>query len=384
MKLRLLFSALLISSSLLAEVNFQTLDWQQAKDQCKKESKFLFVDCYTEWCGWCKVMDKQTFPDAQVSQFMNDHFVSVKIDMEKGFGIDLSHKYNVTGYPTFLVFNPSGDLVNVSLGYQDTAPFLAMLKESTDPSSQKIISGYSQKIPEEYPALLTKMWSDKTYHPSKDEVAAFLNQSKDHFSESYWSVLSRFYSMDSSYFQQISDNRTQYRQLFGKDAVDDIFFSHLYKNFASAIKNKDEAQLNDFLKNLSAYDLPDDADTKLNYKLTFYQQTGDWKNMMNQVDEYIKLHGEDDLGLNEYCWAVYEKCDDPAIVQRATDIMSKVTAAHPLYEELDTYAALLYKSKNYSQAEKTAQAAIEIGKKDSSDVSSTEELLKKIQAENPR
>jgi len=384
MKLKFLFAALFISSSLFAEVNFQTLDWQQAKDQCKRENKFLFVDCYTEWCGWCKVMDKQTFPDAQVSQFMNDHFISLKIDMEKGFGIDLAHKYNVTGYPTFLVFNPNGDLIKMSLGYQDTAPFLAMLKEVTDPSSQKIISGYSQKIPEDYPYFLTKMWSDKTYHPTKDEVTAYLGQSKDHFSESYWSVISRFYGMDSSFFQQIADNRDRYRKLFGQDAVDDIFFSHLYKDFASAIKNKDEGQLNTFLKRLSDYNLPNDAETVNNYKLTFYQQTGDWKNMMSQVDEYIKLHGDDDLGLNDYCWAIYEKCDDPAIVQRATVIMEKVTTAHPLYAEMDTYAALLYKSKNYSEAEKAAQTAIELGKSDGSDVSSTEELMKKIQAENPR
>jgi hypothetical protein len=106
--------------------------------------------------------------------------------------------------------------------------------------------------------------------------------------------------------------------------------------------------------------------------------------MMTQLDEYIKIHGETDISLNEYCWAIYEGCEDEAIVKRASDIMAKVVVANPMYAQMDTYAALLYKSKQYNEAETVAVNAIAKGKSENSDVSGTEALLEKIKAAKAR
>ena len=379
-----LFLLFCVCSTAYSQVNFQTLDWQQAKDLAGKENKYLLVDCFTTWCTWCKVMDKQTFPDEEVSRFMNDNMVAIKIDMEKGFGIELGHKFHITGYPTYLILNPKGDLVKVSIGYQEAALFLAMLKENTDPSKQKALNGYSQKIPESYPDFLTAYWKDKNNKPGNEQIAAYFDKTENKFSEAYWAVLCRFYGIDKKYFQQIADKRERYRSLFGTDAVNDALQSALNKDFSNAVKNKDEEMLNQFLKQMNDYELTSDPETVLFYRLAFYQQTKDWKKLMEQMEAYIRIHGEGDVALNEYCWAIYEQCDDPAVVERATAIMKSVTAAHPMYAETDTYAALLYKSKKYDEAEAAALKAIELGKADGSDVSSTEELLKKIREAKPK
>ncbi len=61
-------------------------------------------------------MDKEVFTDSKVSGFINDHFIAVKTDMEKGEGILLSLKYRVNGYPAYLIFDQTGNLVYTITG----------------------------------------------------------------------------------------------------------------------------------------------------------------------------------------------------------------------------------------------------------------------------
>lgn len=77
-------------------------DWQAVLNQAKLEDKMIFVDCYTSWCGPCKKLAKEVFPDQEVGNFFNKHFISVKIDMEKGEGIELKDKFKVSAFPTML------------------------------------------------------------------------------------------------------------------------------------------------------------------------------------------------------------------------------------------------------------------------------------------
>lgn len=78
----------------------------------KKEGKLVFMDCYTVWCGPCKILEKKIFPLKPVGDFFNEHFVSVQMDMEKGEGKDLAKRYNVKAYPTLLILDADGNLVH--------------------------------------------------------------------------------------------------------------------------------------------------------------------------------------------------------------------------------------------------------------------------------
>jgi len=63
------------------------IEWHsltEAQALMKQEPKKLFVDLYTDWCGWCKVMDKKTFTNDVVIELMNKHFYAVKFNAEKG------------------------------------------------------------------------------------------------------------------------------------------------------------------------------------------------------------------------------------------------------------------------------------------------------------
>ncbi|GAB4132744.1 MAG: hypothetical protein Fur0041_04380 [Bacteroidia bacterium] len=55
---------------------------KEAQELNAKEHRKMFVDMYTSWCGWCKVMDKNTFSNPVIAKYMNKHFYPVKFDAE--------------------------------------------------------------------------------------------------------------------------------------------------------------------------------------------------------------------------------------------------------------------------------------------------------------
>lgn len=80
----------------------------QALAKAKKENKKLMVDCYTLWCGPCRFMATNIFPNDTLGAYMNEHFVCMKLDMEHGEGPERNKTFNVKAYPTFIFFDADG------------------------------------------------------------------------------------------------------------------------------------------------------------------------------------------------------------------------------------------------------------------------------------
>ena len=73
-----------------AEINWITIEEAIQLAENGTDKKF-FIDVYTDWCGWCKRMDKTTFSDPEVSKHMNDNFYCVKLDADKTSGYPCIH-----------------------------------------------------------------------------------------------------------------------------------------------------------------------------------------------------------------------------------------------------------------------------------------------------
>lgn len=84
----------------------------QALAKAKQENKKLMVDCYTLWCGPCRYMATNVFPNDTLGKFMNEHFVCMKLDMEHGEGPERNKTFHVKAYPTFIFFDADGKEMN--------------------------------------------------------------------------------------------------------------------------------------------------------------------------------------------------------------------------------------------------------------------------------
>ncbi|WP_395767226.1 thioredoxin family protein [Aquirufa sp.] len=111
--------ALMLSLPAFAEgdgVNFFEGTFRQALAKAKKEKKMVMLDAYTSWCGPCKVLKNKVFPNKELGDYINAHFVSIGVDMEAGEGPALANMYPVKGYPTILFLDASGKIKKEILG----------------------------------------------------------------------------------------------------------------------------------------------------------------------------------------------------------------------------------------------------------------------------
>jgi thioredoxin-related protein len=79
----ILVSALLLSS--FAPKEKETLNWltlSEVEAKLKEQPRPVLIDLYTDWCGWCKVMDKKTYTNQQLIKYLNEKFYVVKLNAE--------------------------------------------------------------------------------------------------------------------------------------------------------------------------------------------------------------------------------------------------------------------------------------------------------------
>lgn len=104
----------------------------QALKKAGKEGKLVFLDCYASWCGPCKYMATQVFTTKEAGDFFNKNFVNIKIDMEKGEGINLGRELRIQGYPTFIIMNPNGKELGRIVGGAQISQFIDKVKAITE------------------------------------------------------------------------------------------------------------------------------------------------------------------------------------------------------------------------------------------------------------
>ncbi len=98
------------NASLVNFVSSEKLD--PLLKQSAKENKPVFVDFYATWCGPCKLMDKKVFTDAKFAAYLNDNFISYKVDADQWHGIQLTAEYDVKAIPTLLFLDSNGNVLS--------------------------------------------------------------------------------------------------------------------------------------------------------------------------------------------------------------------------------------------------------------------------------
>lgn len=92
--------------------------WKEVLAKAKAEHKPIFLDIYASWCGPCKMLKRQTFPDKEAGDFFNPRFINTSFDGEVGDGVMLARKFQITGYPALFILDENGNALSTTMGYQ--------------------------------------------------------------------------------------------------------------------------------------------------------------------------------------------------------------------------------------------------------------------------
>ncbi|MBT8231494.1 MAG: DUF255 domain-containing protein [Saprospiraceae bacterium] len=140
----LILFTLLFGSDADAQKKVKWLTWEEALEKNQVEKKKIMVDVYTDWCGWCKKMEKSTFSTNVISEFINENFYPVKFNAEQKADIIFNNKvYKYVGgfgrrgyhelakeilrgkmsYPTVVFIDSNLDVIQPIPGFQDAKTF---------------------------------------------------------------------------------------------------------------------------------------------------------------------------------------------------------------------------------------------------------------------
>jgi thioredoxin-related protein len=139
----------LLSQKTIEPLDSNTIKWltiEEAEKLNESEPRLILIDVYTDWCGWCKKMDKATFKNAEVANYVNKYFYAVKFNAEQTDNIifqkkvyrfnqgsnahDLAIKFlgGRMGYPTIAYLNKKSSLIAPIQGYFDPKDYKKILQ----------------------------------------------------------------------------------------------------------------------------------------------------------------------------------------------------------------------------------------------------------------
>ena len=257
-----LSASAMMAQGMVFEPDGTTLE--QAAVKAKAQNKMIFLDCYTDWCGPCKKMARDVFPDEKAGEYMNPRFINLKINMESEYGTPLAKKLQITAYPTFVIFNSDAQEIGRIVGGSVVDEFLRRVEEKAKDNTSSDL---------------------ETRWKNGDRDSEFLKQ--------YLATLTSAYKADDA--NDVAEAILEGRETeLGTNAeLRNIFFRHINnpfsKSFVYVAKNPE------IITDVAGTDI---LDMKINSVLSAYQSKlineKDGKATLDQqkFDEYINLLNE--------------------------------------------------------------------------------------------
>ncbi len=334
-------------------IQFTHTTWQEVIAKAKSENKIIFADCYTTWCGPCKMLSKQVFPQKEVGDYFNANFINVKIDCEKGEGVNLKNKFGVSAFPTMLFIDPSNEKVlHRVVGFR---PAEELIKEAKGaPAEAKraeaLAAAYQKnkkdlKTTEDYLSYLVKV-SD----PKAEEVALHylkMTPKTEWHKKDYFWLMSRYvkdpFSKEASYFYKNKEKFIEANGFKGEYFESGMYYSYAGK--LAEVNSKDEfdqKKFNKLIKLMESHGYDGIEGIKDYTNRALLINVKDYSTYMDVVEEKFakglatnsKYYSESGFNLLNRL----KDCQDKTCFKRAAKLMNDVVATQLAAEELDMFS----------------------------------------------
>jgi thiol-disulfide isomerase/thioredoxin len=298
---------------------FNHSDWNNILKKAAEEQKLIFVDCYTTWCGPCKMMAKKTFTQEEVGNFFNKNFINVKLDMEKEPGLSLKTTFGVTAYPTLLVIDAKQNIIHKSVGALQKEALLKFANEALNGSGT--LSSYHEKYKKEgiaNKAFVLEYLLKLEAAGEKKKLANVTNlyfeqlEKKDLLERKNWNLLKKYVeTIHNKAFQLVLKNQDEFIEAIGKKEVEDkVYFTFLREGNQLCDKNENgdfvlnKVKKKNFLNQLKKNKVRNKEMIKAYSEISTNRSQKDWKAYINSVSKYLKEDIIDKGAMSLYNYAL--------------------------------------------------------------------------------
>jgi thioredoxin-related protein len=373
------------------------VSWQQILNKARESHKYIFMDCFTTWCGPCKEMDKEIYTNRIVGNFLNAEYISIKMQMDtsksdsenvRSFYHDahsIQDKYWVTAYPSFLFFSEDGKIVNKGIGYKDVNEFMEMAKNSLDPEKQyyTLLENY-QDGNRNYSAMPYMAQTAEALGDNKLALAIaqnYINNYLSKLSERLYTkenigFVAHFVQSDKDWYFPLFYRRSKTVdgimniKGFSQGVVDFIITKEeidpvLWRDDIPITENPDWKKMSLHIANKFSRGYAER--TILGAQLRWYNYKKDWPALARYNIKKLERYGMDTAGLgaaflNDMIWEViFLHSNDKAILAKGIRFMRILLKNTPNdLADIDTYANLLYKLGRTKESISLEKKAVEI------------------------
>ncbi|HXH99196.1 MAG TPA: thioredoxin fold domain-containing protein [Sphingobacteriaceae bacterium] len=400
----LIIALILISSFVKAQeergIKFeQGLTWAQIKEKARIENKYIFLDGYTTWCGPCKMMAKEIFPQASVGKFFNRNFINVAVQFDKTKNDNaeikswykdaeiLQETYKVSSYPTYLFFNPKGELVHTILGASATAAdFISKAKVALSPDKQHYTLKRQYEAGKKDPDFLLLLINTAQLANDNKFIPVVINEylaiQQDLLTEENikFLLLSTTKSTDPGfpilrdYAAKVDSigERGKSTDMINDIVFDEIVLPYLRDGGIKTIHGPMVVYSGSLNENINWAEIKQKVDIKypqlseeiiMSAKPVYYSWLKNWPAFRESVSAYVSKYESriSSVKLNSYARTILTNSEDLNFVNSALDWSKKTLLVAPKnISFLFTYANLLYKSGNKEDAIKNLQEAVNL------------------------
>lgn len=358
--------------------------YHEIREAAEAQNSFVMINIISEWCYWCRAMEATTLQDEGVVSILNDNFLVMRADAHTEKGLALSAKFRVSSFPTLLFFTPDGYFIVKRTGYIHNAEaFVEDLSEILKVESKDLPQrGFDPGVlnpgfPAFYLSSFQPDIAEKELELTAQAVDTLMGLNPEQWLEEIpWSLIYRFEIGMGPIGSFFLDNYGLYIDRYGSSESYSHLINLLNQNiafFAHKGAERDALKLIETAKGLEA---EKSDELSLRFKVAFYMQSGNWSAVLDELDDHLNQSADPNLNsINSVVLKIHDSTNDKEILNRAADVMKRVTQKESLYQHYDTYASLLFRLGKKEEGTAAAKKAIELGKAAGIDVSDTRFLL---------
>jgi thiol-disulfide isomerase/thioredoxin len=387
--------------------------WNMILSKAKTEGKFVFIDCYTTWCGPCKRMDKEVYPLSDVGDLVNSKFISVKMQMDTAGADDegtkslygdarsINLRYKIGAYPTLLFFNSEGQLLDKAIGLMTSDEFKRLILDALDPRKDyyRLLDAYKKgrRDPEEiryltHTALQLLADSVTSHEIAFVYISGMTNVSRMQRENIEFVREFTSSSRDIGFKWMYEDAKAIDSVMADSDYAQKIVHFLIYKELV--LPEMDQAFKRGatpdwgkiFLTIKDRYNEYYAGRVILWAKFSWSRRVKKWSDYATLYSQFIEKYdsfdghivpvGIEDFIWNSKAWEIFKYSDNKQELNKALEWSNRAVRMNPDGRWIDTYANILYKLGYYDLAMSWEKIAITQAPEDK-DVQENFEKMKK-------